>query len=114
MDYQVGQGSNDVERKKPHLKEELLVTCRICQEDDDEKYMIKPCKCSGSIAFVHFNCLKSWIVSSQKVDCCMCKTRHRGLVIKRLGPSSWMYFKPDFAIRFFDGPNEFALVFLGS
>src|SRR5690349_13211289 len=74
-------------------KVDVLATCRICHEDDKPKKMIKPCKCSGSVAFVHFDCIKSWIESSQKIDCCMCMTRHSGLVIERSGPSAMMYFK---------------------
>ena len=37
--------------------------CRICyQEDDEEKNpLIQPCLCSGSLKYIHLNCLKQWI-----------------------------------------------------
>ncbi|MBS1889929.1 MAG: hypothetical protein JST59_01435 [Actinobacteria bacterium] len=46
--------------------------------------MIRPCKCCGSAAFVHFECLKIWIEKRSedkdgvlrqflRIDCEMCK-----------------------------------------
>lgn len=34
--------------------------CKIClsEEDTESDPFITPCKCRGSCAFVHFNCLK--------------------------------------------------------
>jgi len=37
--------------------------CKICLSDEVEadNPMINLCKCSGSLLFVHFSCLKSWM-----------------------------------------------------
>lgn len=37
--------------------------CRICMECEFESTMISPCRCIGSVKFVHESCLKSWIIS---------------------------------------------------
>jgi hypothetical protein len=38
-------------------------TCRICLNDMDFENdpMISPCKCAGTVKFVHYNCLKEWV-----------------------------------------------------
>ncbi|KAH8696035.1 RING finger membrane protein [Talaromyces proteolyticus] len=53
-------------------------TCRICRgEGSDEEQLFYPCKCSGSIKFVHQNCLMEWLSHSQKKYCELCKTPFR-------------------------------------
>ncbi|KAI4187338.1 MAG: hypothetical protein L6R41_002880 [Letrouitia leprolyta] len=53
-------------------------TCRICRaEASDEEPLFYPCKCSGSIKFVHQNCLMEWLSHSQKKHCELCKTPFR-------------------------------------
>lgn len=42
------------------------VICRICLEPESESNkFIAPCHCTGSVKFVHEECLKTWIVSQQ-------------------------------------------------
>ena len=53
-------------------------TCRICRgEGSLEEPLFYPCKCSGSIKFVHQNCLMEWLSHSQKKHCELCKTPFR-------------------------------------
>ena len=53
-------------------------TCRICRgEGSDDEPLFYPCKCSGSIKFVHQNCLVEWLSHSQKKHCELCKTPFR-------------------------------------
>ena len=53
-------------------------TCRICRgEGSKEEPLFYPCKCSGSIKFVHQNCLVEWLSHSQKKHCELCKTPFR-------------------------------------
>ncbi|KAL8902894.1 MAG: hypothetical protein Q9207_004303 [Kuettlingeria erythrocarpa] len=53
-------------------------TCRICRaEGSDDEPLFYPCKCSGSIKFVHQNCLMEWLSHSQKKHCELCKTPFR-------------------------------------
>lgn len=46
--------------------------CRICyiEENDEENPLVRPCTCSGSMKYIHLNCLKHWINtrSFDKVD----------------------------------------------
>ncbi|ESZ92240.1 hypothetical protein SBOR_7366 [Sclerotinia borealis F-4128] len=53
-------------------------TCRICRAEATEKEpLFYPCKCSGSIKFVHQDCLMEWLSHSQKKHCELCKTPFR-------------------------------------
>ena len=53
-------------------------TCRICRgEGSEEEQLFYPCKCSGSIKYVHQGCLVEWLSHSQKKYCELCKTPFR-------------------------------------
>ncbi|KAI9762947.1 MAG: hypothetical protein M4579_000010 [Chaenotheca gracillima] len=53
-------------------------TCRICRsEATQEEQLFHPCKCSGSIKYVHQECLMEWLSHSQKKHCELCKTPFR-------------------------------------
>ena len=76
--------------------------CRICyaEEEDEENPLLQPCTCSGSMKYIHLNCLKTWINTSviiklesteyyniytyKPAECELCKTifpdfiRHKG------------------------------------
>ncbi|XP_077135566.1 E3 ubiquitin-protein ligase MARCHF1 isoform X2 [Ranitomeya variabilis] len=48
--------------------------CRICHcEGDDENPLITPCRCTGTLRFVHQSCLHQWIKSSDTRCCELCK-----------------------------------------
>ncbi|XP_014350703.1 E3 ubiquitin-protein ligase MARCHF1 [Latimeria chalumnae] len=48
--------------------------CRICHcEGDDESPLITPCRCTGTLRFVHQSCLHQWIKSSDTRCCELCK-----------------------------------------
>ncbi|KIW59480.1 hypothetical protein PV05_03927 [Exophiala xenobiotica] len=52
--------------------------CRICRgEGTPSQPLFYPCKCSGSIRFVHQECLMEWLSHSQKKYCELCKTSFR-------------------------------------
>ncbi|KPM43677.1 hypothetical protein AK830_g2884 [Neonectria ditissima] len=52
--------------------------CRICRgEGTPEEPLFYPCKCSGSIKYVHQDCLMEWLSHSQKKYCELCKTSFR-------------------------------------
>lgn len=62
----------------PPLTEDTGDTCRICRgEATPEQPLFYPCKCSGSIKYVHQNCLMEWLSHSQKKYCELCKTPFR-------------------------------------
>ena len=52
--------------------------CRICRgEAATGDPLFYPCKCNGSIRFVHQGCLMQWLSHSQKKQCELCKTPFR-------------------------------------
>ncbi|KAG2466825.1 MARH1 ligase, partial [Polypterus senegalus] len=54
--------------------DEDLEVCRICHcEGDDESPLITPCRCTGTLRFVHQSCLHQWIKSSDTRCCELCK-----------------------------------------
>ena len=51
--------------------------CRIClqgEENDQDKTFVQPCQCSGSISWVHRDCLCQWVQESRSRTCEICKT----------------------------------------
>lgn len=55
-----------------------IAICRICRgEGTPEEPLFYPCKCSGSIKYVHQECLMEWLSHSQKKYCELCKTSFR-------------------------------------
>ncbi|KAK3507504.1 hypothetical protein QTP70_027443, partial [Hemibagrus guttatus] len=48
--------------------------CRICHSEGDEECpLVTPCRCIGSLRFVHHTCLHQWIKSSDTRCCELCK-----------------------------------------
>ncbi|KAM9579438.1 E3 ubiquitin-protein ligase MARCHF1 isoform 1-T1 [Guaruba guarouba] len=72
-----GSGVADSVQKPPVLYDDLsddLEVCRICHcEGDDESPLITPCRCTGTLRFVHQACLHQWIKSSDTRCCELCK-----------------------------------------
>ena len=65
----------DTNAKEKQKSVDEADTCRICRgEGTEEEPLFYPCKCSGSIKFVHQNCLMEWLSHSQKKHCELCKT----------------------------------------
>ncbi|XP_076584602.1 uncharacterized protein marchf1 isoform X1 [Chaetodon auriga] len=59
---------------RPCSDDSEMEVCRICHcEGDDECPLIMPCRCTGSLSFVHQACLNQWIKSSDTRCCELCK-----------------------------------------
>ncbi|GLT60425.1 hypothetical protein SLA2020_331920 [Shorea laevis] len=55
-------------------EEEEEYVCRICRNPGDEENPLRyPCACSGSIKFVHQDCLLQWLSHSNARQCEVCK-----------------------------------------
>ena len=90
-------------KKKIEAKENTQnKLCRICygEEENEDNPLLQPCTCSGSMKYIHLNCLKTWISTSVNIkiesteycniytykpaECELCKTtfpdfmRHKG------------------------------------
>ena len=53
--------------------------CRICMEPNSRDMpLISPCKCAGSVKYIHEECLKTWLISQEgdidEGQCELCKT----------------------------------------
>uniref|UniRef100_A0A0D9WSF8 RING-type E3 ubiquitin transferase n=1 Tax=Leersia perrieri TaxID=77586 RepID=A0A0D9WSF8_9ORYZ len=55
-------------------EEEEGDVCRICRNPGDDEHPLRyPCACSGSIKFVHQECLLQWLDHSNSRQCEVCK-----------------------------------------
>jgi hypothetical protein len=68
--------------ESPRLKPAQLAEniCRICFDvESDSHHLITPCKCTGSMKYVHEVCLKIWLLSRDKdlstSECDICKAK---------------------------------------
>ncbi|CAG9322036.1 unnamed protein product [Blepharisma stoltei] len=57
-------------------------SCRICMEHETPKYpLVSPCLCSGSVKYIHEECLKTWLVAQDKdlaeSACEICKAKYK-------------------------------------
>ena len=43
------------------LNEPNSMMCRICHSEEPAKDLIAPCNCSGSLKYVHQECLQHWL-----------------------------------------------------
>lgn len=50
----------------------ILAICRICRDVSPISQLHSPCKCSGSIRYVHGECLEIWLKHSSKSTCELC------------------------------------------
>lgn len=81
---------NNSNNKNSDISQKL---CRICyqEEENDNNPLIQPCLCSGSLKYIHLNCLKQWLGTRncikienneycnifliKEVDCELCKNK---------------------------------------
>jgi E3 ubiquitin-protein ligase DOA10 len=87
--------------------------CRVCLSEEDtlENPILTPCKCSGSMKFIHVACLVSWFKSKliqqktsfvttyywQSLECELCKTIYPFEVTSQDGSTK-------FQVIFYDVP----------
>jgi len=80
----------DWEMEVPNEREEG--SCRLCCSDDNTESnpLIAPCKCSGSVKYIHLQCLQKWLMYRatkrcgencstyqwKSADCEICKTAY--------------------------------------
>lgn len=48
--------------------------CRICLEEDSPETLVQPCRCSGSIAYIHTACLETYCLYVPDRICRVCRT----------------------------------------
>ncbi|BAT75049.1 hypothetical protein VIGAN_01284800 [Vigna angularis var. angularis] len=53
--------------------DDVVVECRICQEEDQVQAMEAPCSCNGTLKFAHRNCIQRWCNKKGNTICEICK-----------------------------------------
>ncbi len=54
-----------------------MKVCRFCYLDENQKDLIVPCKCRGTIKYVHQSCLERWInISDRNSKCQICNNQY--------------------------------------
>ena len=105
---------NDNSNKNNKIQKKNLL-CRICymeEEDAVEDPLVQPCKCSGSLKYIHLKCLKHWIFTRscmkvesneccsvfvfKEVECEICKTKLPDLISHNGKLHSLLDFSEDF------------------
>jgi hypothetical protein len=57
----------------PAAAEEDEDTCRVCRGDGTPDHpLFHPCKCKGSIKYVHQDCLQEWLTQRARTHCELC------------------------------------------
>ncbi|KRY56641.1 E3 ubiquitin-protein ligase MARCH6 [Trichinella britovi] len=85
--------------------------CRVCRmESTSEKPLFYPCLCTGSIKFIHQECLTEWLKYSKKDVCELCNHQYKftpGRINRSLfkGPSYWIW---DFTADLFKAQDVYA------
>ena len=51
--------------------------CWICYDSNKDEKLISPCKCSGSLKYVHKSCLETWLQYEKDSQCKICKTNYQ-------------------------------------
>jgi len=72
---QAGQSTSNIKNSETEKVEEDV--CRVCRcEAESERPLYYPCKCAGSIKFVHEDCLIKWVDTSGIKKCELCGTEY--------------------------------------
>ena len=89
-----------VKTNSSNSEERANATCRFCYSDStsEENPLLSVCKCSGTMKFVHFLCLKEWLkylINVQKgegycsyywksLECELCKSQYPCIIFYKL------------------------------
>ncbi|KAF5383819.1 hypothetical protein D9615_003736 [Tricholomella constricta] len=85
-------------------------TCRICSAPAEvDQPLFHPCKCSGTIRYIHQDCLTTWLSHSKKKNCDVCK--HSYAFTKVYAPDMPSTLPPVLLIRRLLQQGLFALLF---
>ncbi|XP_015914081.1 E3 ubiquitin-protein ligase MARCHF2 [Parasteatoda tepidariorum] len=66
--------------------------CRICYSGPSRERLLRPCKCKGTIEYVHRNCLERWLETTNYEACELC---HHHFTTRRTRKSCWEWWKQE-------------------
>lgn len=60
--------SDDQTGREASSRDSVAIMCKFCwsAESTEDNPCIQACKCSGSVGFIHYKCLKSWLEVKQQ------------------------------------------------
>ena len=67
-------------------------SCRICYSGSEDGSLFTPCHCSGTMKFVHRQCLEKWRASgpkNAKFECPQCRYRYE--LVRPTKLKTWLY-----------------------
>lgn len=67
------------------VDQEEAAECRICGSGVADGELLRPCGCSGSIAFVHRRCVAEWIRRNGSPVCPICRQAYSDARLRALG-----------------------------
>ncbi len=54
------------------------IECRVCRGgEEDDRPLVAPCSCSGSILLCHQDCLEEWLAHSKRKTCELCNVEYK-------------------------------------
>lgn len=79
----VGKGAKALLHGRPRSDAEAQgATCRICMEAEPVGSLVSPCRCRGTMKYVHRECLQKWRATSSNqrsyYRCDQCQCRYGG------------------------------------
>ena len=78
----------------------VLNECRVCFETTDQNLMVSPCVCRGSMAYIHFQCLKNCIETSGQQKCGICGQNWLGIEFVKKRNSFANFLKEQKSMKF--------------
>ncbi|XP_045474863.1 E3 ubiquitin-protein ligase MARCHF3-like [Harmonia axyridis] len=66
---------SDTSQNQDQINEQASVfsiVCRICYDADSNEELITPCRCKGTVAYVHRSCLETWLAEANATNCELC------------------------------------------
>jgi hypothetical protein len=76
--------SNCLEKNLSSVSSSNFSVCRICHVNNvPGENLISPCRCKGSLAYVHLSCLEKWINESFRLNCELCGFRYSSIQTQR-------------------------------
>ncbi|KDQ12990.1 hypothetical protein BOTBODRAFT_399709 [Botryobasidium botryosum FD-172 SS1] len=92
------------------MEDEHVETCRICSGPaEHDAPLFYPCKCSGTIRYIHQECLKTWLEHSKKKHCDVCK--HAYSFTKVYDPNMPSHIPPLIFLRRLAAQSVFGVLF---
>jgi len=88
-------------------EEKEVPKCRVCYDETSSKDnpLIRPCKCSGSMKFIHKLCLQQWRMLSPRSDhvnkCSVCQQEYRITTLSLFKKVFYFYALPGFEALFY-------------